>query len=354
MNKISTFLVSIVALTQLFSCSPASPKLKPLPIVINEKVENKNNEVFRRPTVDILFVVDDSGSMSTHQTNLSNNVDTFVNEFSKLKLIDYHIGVLSSSMESYYSAQNGKLQDPSGLLGNSPYVTANTPNGLGILRRNIKLGTNGSATEAFFDPVYFALSPPLINTFNKGFYREDAYLIIIFITDAEEQSTYSNPRSFMDFLLTLKKNNKNKILSYGAIIPSGYPGSNGWNSTCPRDQSTEPKKMESFLSMTVNAGKNIVALCDSNFGAKLVEFSKEIVNTVNKPIILKQVPVVSTIKVKFGTQIIPSDYDKGWYYDPVQNAIMFGENLYLDESQPDDAKLDVSFDAVQLPGAKNK
>lgn len=313
----------------VYSCSPASDKLIPQPVVSYEKVDLKNNDVFRRPMVDILFVVDNSGSMSSYQQNVADNMDQFIDEFSKLKLIDYHIGVISTD-----PADGGQLE------GNPSYVEPTTPNGLNRLKSNLKLGTNGSAWEELFGPTSKALSKKLLSGYNSGFYRQDSYLVIIFVSDAEDQSNM-DAIDLMDELVALK-GDKNKILSYGAMVPSGTETMN-----CMQDEG-DPRKVEEFLAMNVNAGKNIVRLCDKDFGTKLVNFSKEIVQTVNKPIILSKVPIIPTIKVMYGTQVIPSDTVTGWYFDPKQNAILFGEDLYLDENQPKNAKLDVFFDSVEF------
>ncbi len=327
----------LISLEFAFSCSPASPKLKPDPLVPNEKIVSANNEAFSRPAVDILFVVDDSGSMYGHQANVARNMDQFLNEFTKLKLIDYHIGVISTTIDDDWSkAPDGKLSN----LGGYTFVDQNTPNAIQVVKENLSLGTSGTWNEKFFDPVVMALTPPLINGNNAGFYRKNAFLVIIFVTDTEDQSVLYTPQSFMTFLTNLK-GDKNKILSYAAYVPQSTSG-------CSRDDWNEGI-LEEFLSLNVNAGKNVVSLCDSDFGTKLVDFSKEIIQVINKPIILSRPPVVSTIKVMYGTQEIPSDPVVGWTFDPLKNAIVFGRDLKLDENQPAGTGIDITFDTAYFP-----
>ncbi len=336
----SGFLYSlIVSLFSLafYACSPASPKLKPEPLVPSEKVVSANNEAFRRPAVDILFVVDDSGSMSSHQANVARNMDQFLNEFTKLKLIDYHIGVISTDTASTMrQGSSGQLAR----TGGYSFVDRNTPNGIQVVKRNVSLGSSGSGWEKMFDPIVMALTLPVIDGHNKGFYRPDAYLVIIFVTDTEDQDSINDPQSTMDFLVSLKKD-KNKILSYAAYIPQS-------SASCFRD---DPNRgiLEHFLSLNVNAGNNLVSLCDPAFGTKLVEFSKEIIQVVNKPIILSRPPVVSTIKVMYGTQEIPSDPLTGWTFAPEKNAIVFGRDLKLDDNQPEGTGIDITFDSAYYP-----
>ena len=52
-----------------------------------------------RPLVDVLFSVDDSGSMSEEQQNLANNFSSFINAASSLDT-DYHIGVIAPILKA--------------------------------------------------------------------------------------------------------------------------------------------------------------------------------------------------------------------------------------------------------------
>jgi hypothetical protein len=81
---------SILLLT---ACSPKSESLYLPPVQkLDQQVEDPN-AVYFDPSVDILFVVDNSGSMGSHQTNLIRNIDLFVNAFLNNSILDYNIGV---------------------------------------------------------------------------------------------------------------------------------------------------------------------------------------------------------------------------------------------------------------------
>ena len=59
------------------ACVPKSTPLYLPPVQkLDQQVEDPN-AVYFDPQVDILFVVDNSGSMSTHQANLIKNIDLF-------------------------------------------------------------------------------------------------------------------------------------------------------------------------------------------------------------------------------------------------------------------------------------
>lgn len=330
--KVSGLVLLALAIS---SCSPDSPKLQARPDLTNEKVIKDNDYMVRDPKVDILFVVDNSGSMDAHQKNLAANVGRFVAAFFNRVSIDYHIGVLSTDMDGGLAGKCcGRL------IGNPIFVDRSTSSPEADLAARLVLGTVGSGTEKSFDPVIAALSSPLDTTVNVGFLRPDAHLAVIFITDAEDQSKESSV-SLYDHLLKIK-GKREKILAYGAIIPSGYN-----DPQCGRDEyNREPKLIEQFLDMTINRGNNVFNLCALDFGDKLAQVAEDLAKQVSNTIYLSRAPIVSTIRVFYGTQEIPSDAEYGWSFDAELNAIYLGKKLVLDPNQPAGTKIRVDFEAA--------
>src|SRR5262249_19314996 len=158
-----------------------------------------------------------------------------------------------------------------------------------------------------------ALSPPLVNGVNRGFLRDGAYLAIIPVTDAEDQSAHNNELSLYNFLLSLKNGEAYKLLGYGAIIPTNTAFPN-----CSRDDGTTPKRIEAFLSMLSTAPHNVMELCAPDFGAQLGMLGKNLVDRISRVIVLKRAPVLDSIVVRYGTQIIPRDAEAGWSFDSIK------------------------------------
>lgn len=330
-----------------YSCSPASDKLIAQPIVDYGKIDVKSDSVSATPVVDLLFIVDNSGSMSTHQRNLAANVDIFLNAFSKMS-VDYHIGVISTDMdksqgELIEACVGYDMWGDCNKTSGYKYITNTTPNALKYLKDMILIGTDGSATEAVFDPMAKALSVDFLKPggINQGFLRDNAYFAVIFITDAEDQSEINNAKMMFDMLID-KKEKKRNVLSYGIIVPTG-------DKTCPRDDSKTPLEIESFLGMTINAGKNIMSLCDYQFGQKLADFTKDMSKYLTGTIKLNRVPVVATIRVFFGTQEIKPGIRDGWYYDPKENTITIGDDVVMDDKQPVGTTVVVNFTPIIFP-----
>lgn len=325
-NKLSSALVGLLSVTLIASCSRETPKVYGVPP--GEQKLTKGSAEELPAIVDILFIIDDSGSMASHQSNLRNNVSLFVGELGKNKKIDYQIGVITTDNSS--TIRGGRL------VGNPKIITPTTPNGLLKLMDNLMVGTYGSGTEEVFDPAVRALSEHA-NGANKGFLRPEAYLAIVVLTDAEDQSDRYNANQFYQFLLGLKKNDVKRIITYGAIIPSG---SN--SSICYRDGYEEPVRLEEFF--TITRGLSFF-LCDPAFGTQIANIGKDLVKKVVLKVLLDRLPVLSSIKVTYGTQVIPASIEDGWIYLPEENAITFGPNIVWSE-QPDGTSVEVDYTSV--------
>ncbi len=318
----------------LFSCVNQSSVLGLPAVTTGEKISDNGVEVFD-PSVDILFVIDNSGSMQPHQTNLSNNVNRFIQSFVKKNGLDFHIGVVTTDMDNSGFGHSGPCCGV--LTGNPQFVQPSTPNFAQALARNMVVGTDGSAQEQSFGPVIAALTEPNLSVGNVGFYRSKAHLAIIFVTDAEDQTPVPID-SFLNFLVALKGDTA-KVSVYGAIVPSA-------ETNCDRDEPfSTPKRIEALLSKVSNAGNNILSLCSPDYGNRLASLGDDLLRRVGSLIYLNRRPVSGTIRVNFGSQNIPADPLVGFRYDAFRNAIILGEKIVW-SNQPAGTKVQVSYEAA--------
>lgn len=144
------------------------------------------------PKVDILLVIDDSGSMVSHQAALAQHVDILIKRIRKRRT-DYHIGLTTTSVGSNWWGQGhvGRECYPPScvdgrLVGDPAFVSVSTPKGLERLRANIlSVGTRGDGVEMPFQAIYKAIGPRrLSEEANRNFFRADADLEIVVISDA--------------------------------------------------------------------------------------------------------------------------------------------------------------------------
>lgn len=322
----------------MFACAPESPKLQPKEEYRQDQVSEKpkDYEIFT-PKVDILFVIDSSGSMDEEQNKLSRNAQEFANAISKIGFLDFHIGVITTDMQyDHCQTECGKLK------GRDVYYTKSTPNFVRELSNTLVVGTRGSGTEVMFSPVQAALSPPLVNGENAGFYRPDAFLAVIFLTDAGEQSRIA-PTDFYNFLVGLKGDSR-KVLSYGVIRKYVER----YVCTSSSEDSQITRILEDFLELTVNGGKaqpNVLSLCSADYGTQLAEFAKDIVLRSSGKVKLAGVPIPGTIVVRYGTQIIPNSVQTGWTFETSTNSITLSDGIIW-EDQGSGVGLTVDYKSI--------
>jgi hypothetical protein len=335
MNDFKKIIIGFLVLVSVSACSRSSTTMlvpKGVIPVVDHTEKPKDLEYFT-PKVDILFVIDSSGSMQTAQANLKANAYKFAAALSKVAILDYHVGILTTDMDD--------CRDNCGRLQGMPsFVERSTPNVVQVLSDKMVVGINGSAEEMMFSPVIEALSPQLENTTNLGFYRQDAYLAVIMITDAKEQSNFS-PQDMMAFL-TQKKGDKKKVLAYGAIRKLAE------RDICTTGGESLDDKLEIFFANVVNGNAkqdNVLSLCATDWGEKLAEFAKDIVTRSAGSVKLTALPSPSSIRVAFGTQIIPNDLKTGWTYRSSSNTLEFGSNIVW-SSQPAGTTLSINYEII--------
>jgi hypothetical protein len=125
--------------------------------------------------VDILFVVDDSGSMADDQEELANNFRTFFEVGLGASAPDFQVGVTTTDVLSPGAARGA-------FVGPVPIMTRATPNLEAAFSTAVRVGTNGSGLELGLEAMRLALE----SAQNASFVRPQAALSIIFVTDEED------------------------------------------------------------------------------------------------------------------------------------------------------------------------
>jgi hypothetical protein len=133
--------------------------------------------------VDVLWVVDNSCSMAEDQSALAGSFSSFLDHFLGTEL-DYHIGVTSTDLDGSYNGSKGHLVDVAGAI----YIDAATVDPVDVFARMSSLGTTGSALERGLGAAYLALDQE-VKAANAGFYRDDATLQVIIVSDEPDYST---------------------------------------------------------------------------------------------------------------------------------------------------------------------
>ncbi len=322
-------------------CEGSSQKLRPFSQVVVEKTDD-TVEVTLSAMVDLLFVVDGSGSMGSHQENILANFDAFLNELSKARYLDYRVAVTIAgctrdrgAFPHYQSGvcHAGVLHSP--VAGPGPYFVERTdPDALTKIKERLHVGIRNDAVETFFGPVLSALTAPVKDRdMNRGFLRKGSYFVPIFVTDTDDQTpagvnSLLSPEDFHRQLSAIV-GHPDRILAYSAHIPSELGAT---PAECPRDPTGQhrgaPVRIEEFLDLANGSFFNI---CSPHFGKELVQVAQDIVDQIEPAIFLDDRPYPPSIQLSVGGKEIPNDFVKGWAYDPVRNAIVLGTEVELDE-----------------------
>ncbi len=333
-NLIKTAAAAVMLVT-VAGCqgNDAIPKLASI-----EEFEGENRiqslgdaAVFTMPKIDILFVVDNSGSMGPIQERLSENIDLFLDELRRVDRLSYRVAVVTSGDDTHRPASSNYVASVD--LGrffkkdsSEPgYITNSTPNGQVLLKERLTPGINGNSKEVFFEAALNALTDPD----QSDFVREDAYLAIFFVTDAEDISTTLTWEMLSATLIDIKRDPA-KIMAYGALIPSHLTSKDlSQRKGCSRDSQGPPVNIETFIE---EHGGKIFDLCESDFGLEMARVGRELGNAIESGSMLEDIPDPRTIRVFANDIEIPNDPKKGWMYLPDSNSILFGRELEVDSS----------------------
>lgn len=271
--------------------TPEQPSV-PSIVVKEESFLQKSSE---NKKIDILWVVDNSGSMQDEQNSLAFNFESFINDFIQ-KDVDFKMAVTTTDTSWGHKGE---------LIGNLTDLTsvaaASDINGfLNNFKETIKVGINGSGYEKGL-----LASKSFINNKNSWL-REDAMLAIVYLSDEEDQSS----GSVSDYVTHLKtlKSNEGMIKLY-SIINTG-------ESSLPYYETIGSRYMEASKE-TGGFHSNI----KNDFHETLQAMGTKIVT------LLDSFPLSKTPKSEESIQVyIDGNESNGWTYDEASKSIKFNEN----------------------------
>ncbi len=276
-----------------------------------------------RSAVDVLFVVDNSGSMMEEQQAIGEAFDEFIN-YAVSQGIDYHIGVTTTGITP---SGGGWAACPGGVDGGEAgrlfpatnerprYITQTTANAVNVFRSNVQVGVCHWWEEGL-EAAYRAVSSPLMdssdapntslpNDGNLGFYRPDARLSIIIVTDEDDHSS-KDTNFYTNFFRTLKgAENAEKVTVHGVL-------GNGCN--------TASGNGDRYNTVIAATGGTTESICTTDWGRSLVNLAQETFGySLRFPLSGRPVgPVTVTVN---GAPV-----NTGWTFDSAQNSVVFTES----------------------------
>ncbi len=292
--------------------------------------------------IDVLWVVDNSGSMSPAQTNLVNNFRSFITKF-QAKGFDFQIAVTTS--DAYVAAAQfnntpayAKFRDG---VGNAhtgfPIITPATPNLLNVFVSNATQGTSGSGDERAFSSFKTALNSSL----NSGFIRPNSFLSVIIVSDEDDFSDPNRREGSWTFNGGIPDHSYtspgletvSSYVSYLDTLTGSTPNSRHFNVsaitiadnaclTSYRQQSPGAIMGTRYMDLVSQTAGVVGSLCDASY-ANSLDFISQRISELSTQFRLNRLPVVSSIVVVVNGSFVTTDAANGWTYDSTQNSIVF-------------------------------
>ncbi|GAB4298872.1 MAG: hypothetical protein Kow0090_14330 [Myxococcota bacterium] len=271
---------------------------------------------------DVLWVIDNSGSMSEEQTAIKNNLNAFFARMASLN-VDYQFGVTTTEINEANESGSKPGTVPGHLFAAPGYpkiIKPTTPDPINAASANVDVGTCCSdEQEAGLQAAYLALSEPIISdpNANAGFLRKDSRIAVIIVSDEEDQSNGS-VQFYAEFLRSLRGFNKDLVsLSIIVGLSTAEPPMPLDCSSVNGDAVAAHRYHEAFLN--VDNGYKI-SICLTDWKTILEKLAEKIFKG-QREFSLSSPASSSSIRV----YINGSQVTSGWSYVETSNSILFSE-----------------------------
>ena len=250
-------------------------------------------------TVDILFVVDNSGSMSANQSNLKNNFDDFMAVFVSAG-VDYQVAIITTDQSEFIGDIITPLTfDPVTEFGNQIDL----------------VGYGGSAIEKGLWYAYESTTTgDASSSSSAGFLRESARLVLVYISDEPDASTSSaygggsstmTPSDYSASLLSLKASSS---LVVAHAVAGDYPSGCSGNGHATFG--------DGYYDVVNDLGGTFMSICAEDWSVTMDTLARE--SMAQLSFNLTENPIEDTISVT-----VDSYSSTDWTYDSTLNAVVF-------------------------------
>ena len=257
-------------------------------------------DLFEQPingSTDILFGLDWSCSMYGDIANVQANFSAFITTLASMDS-DYHVAVV--------------VEDSGCVLGGDTYIdnTMSESDQQAIFTTMIGTSANqGSNTERIFSLFESALSSAnrSNNGCNGGFYRDDAKLNLIAVSDEPEQS--SNPYTYYTSLFQSLKQDTDDLAMHAIAADNPSNGS----SACGASYNAR------YEDATIDTSGIYLSICATDWGSHLETLAENASQDLSS-FELTGAPVEETIEVAVdGITTVGT-----WTYNQTDNTVDFG------------------------------
>lgn len=267
---------------------------------VNELLYTDEFQQGHDAAVDILWVIDNSGTMSGEQDRLGEAFAVITSMFEE-SVADFRLGVATTDVED---------PDHRGILQGDPAVLGpDTPDLAATFIANASVGTQGSKTESGFEAVRLAMSEAAAA--NEGFFRGGAYLEVVVVSD-EDDHTDGEVVSLLADLGQLVPDPEH--YRFHAIVGDEPYG-------CLSTESSAEAGTRYLEAAQQTLGFN-GSICLDDW-TPLLEGIGLAVLGMQDTFVLSIEPDLDSLDVEVDGVLIPNREVDGWTYDIGQNAVVF-------------------------------
>ncbi len=278
---------------QLSSDALGTPDVNPGTPVVPKKLVAKQMNVDVTSTtnkkLDVLVVIDNSGSMATEQGNMAQRFNTFIDQLNGL---DWQVGIVTTDLSGSGSLKDGNLIpfSSNGISGRILTSAMDINAAKAAFANTIQRPETGSGDEQGIGAAYRAVErSQTAGSDNAALFRPDGALAIVIVTDANETPTNGNftARNDPAQLLSLVKRlwPQKSVNVHSIIVKSG-------DSVCLQKDGNESygTVYEAASSAT---GGIIGTVCATDYSSQLTLIGQTAAGLVNS-ITLECTPVDGT------------------------------------------------------------
>jgi hypothetical protein len=251
------------------------PVVTPPPPVVTPKTSEsfKLKDFYRK--LDVLFVVDNSISMADDQAKLGQRIQSFLGVVNGL---DWQIAVTTTDVsEGPHGLKGGFLSfDKSGNKILKPSTPDYAKNFFStVVRKESVNCSSPKPTEFCASNEEQPLKAIIMSTQksqNKSFFRDQAHLVTIVLSDEDEMSDAPSKATRAEEVVRSVKDNfgsEKKYSNYGIVIRPG-------DSECLRKNSMGEYATR-VADLTSLTGGHLGSLCDDDFGPALSKIAKSVI-----------------------------------------------------------------------------
>ena len=272
---------------------------------------------YQNPTdaVDILMVIDNSGSMQSYQVKLGTNFSQFLTYFIEAD-VDYQIAAVTTDV---MSEEAGEIR--------GQIINTETPDAEGAFSEIVNVGVTGTGFEMGLEGAYQALTEPLVSTANAGFLREEATLSLIFVSD-EEDSSPLPVNDYINAFRDIKGQRSRDVFNASSLVVIDQMGCDSYSTRGDR-----------YIDVAEQTAGVTGDICSDDFASIVTELSLN-TSRLRDTFYLSRYPDVTSLEVRVNDEIVDCDHGS-WTYDLVEDE--FG-----------DEQAAILFERTQMPPSNSQ